>query len=41
MQVALNIPRDASSSDIKKAYRREALVWHPDKNVSKEALSTR
>lgn len=33
-QVALNVPRDASSSDIKKAYRKQALVWHPDKNVS-------
>ncbi|XP_074925940.1 dnaJ homolog subfamily B member 2-like [Chelonoidis abingdonii] len=29
---ALGIPRSASSDDIKKAYRRAALKWHPDKN---------
>ncbi|CAM9196423.1 unnamed protein product [Discosporangium mesarthrocarpum] len=32
----LGIPRDASSLDIKKAYRKAALVWHPDKNVGNE-----
>ncbi|MDH3590604.1 MAG: DnaJ domain-containing protein, partial [Planctomycetota bacterium] len=28
----LDVPRDADASTIKKAYRREALRWHPDKN---------
>ncbi|KAF9933498.1 hypothetical protein FBU30_005339 [Linnemannia zychae] len=30
--VILDIDKNASESDIKKAYRRRALEWHPDKN---------
>ena len=33
----LNIPKTASKSDIKKAYYRLALIYHPDKNFSEEA----
>lgn len=33
----LGIPRGASQDDIKKAYRRAALRWHPDKNQDKKA----
>uniref|UniRef100_A0A8D1PEV8 DnaJ heat shock protein family (Hsp40) member B2 n=3 Tax=Sus scrofa TaxID=9823 RepID=A0A8D1PEV8_PIG len=28
----LDVPRSATADDIKKAYRKKALQWHPDKN---------
>mmetsp|Transcript_11348 Transcript_11348/g.21420 ORF Transcript_11348/g.21420 Transcript_11348/m.21420 type:complete len:348 (-) Transcript_11348:284-1327(-) len=33
----LGITKDASQDEIKKAYRRAALKWHPDKNQDKRA----
>ena len=32
--VILGVPRDACSMDIKRAYRRLAMRWHPDKNAA-------
>ncbi len=35
----LSIPRNASSDDIRAAYRRLAVEWHPDRNASLDAAS--
>jgi DnaJ homolog subfamily C member 7 len=37
----LEIQRDASEADIKKAYRRLSLVHHPDKNPNDESAAER
>lgn len=37
----LDIPRDASTDEIKKAYRKAALQWHPDRNIENLEVSTR
>jgi len=37
----LGIEKGASDKDIKNAYRKLALKWHPDKNSETEELKTK
>ena len=37
----LGLKQDASLKDIKKAYRKLALKWHPDRNKGKEEEATK
>jgi hypothetical protein len=36
LYTALGLRRDASTEDIKRAYKRLAMKWHPDKNPDKK-----
>jgi curved DNA-binding protein CbpA len=35
----LGVPQDATSEDIKRAYRKAAMKWHPDRNVGREDVA--
>ena len=36
----LGIEKGASDEDIKKAYRKQALKWHPDRNIKNKDQAT-
>ncbi|KAH8550662.1 hypothetical protein BGW37DRAFT_521329 [Umbelopsis sp. PMI_123] len=36
----LNVPRTAQPEELKKAYRKQALIWHPDKNADRIEQAT-
>ena len=38
---ALGVPRDASAAQIRSAYRKHALLNHPDKNPGDAAAASR
>ena len=37
----MGLPRDATSDEIKKQYRKLALQWHPDRNYGQEELAAK
>ena len=41
LYAVLGVPADATAADIKKAYRKQALLSHPDKNPGDAAAAER
>ncbi len=36
----LGVDKNASEDDIKKAYKKQALKWHPDRNLNNKEQAT-
>ena len=36
----MGLARDCTEEELRKAYKKQALVWHPDRNMHQQELAT-